>query len=296
MGTLECTYEVRCINCGWSPQHPSKPFSRQPVKTSTKKKKVHALPKPSYRVSPWLDQNTDLLGIRGISKARLALDRLDPPFMYKYTSEEVGETLLLKFPCFSEDPRYKREQGYLPKNERRGLWETWKKNRQKIEERIAPLPQEQRTTLWRVLRLLQERERQFAARTDCTIRWFLDIIKRERAGLRALRKATDRPILFRNSLTDSLLAHCDTVQGKLDYAEAIVNEACLLLKPARQFYLSQKAPSRKEAKEVILLALKSVQGYTQYKASRLTKELLELADPARPATPESLRQIFFKTE
>ena len=250
-------------------------------------------PKPTTVPWHWPQEHKDALGISCIWKARHALDQLGPPFMIEQPIQEPGETLVLKFPCFAEDQDYMAEQGWLcQKPERQARWATWKQNSMTIERHLdlAAVPEPSRTTIRRTLSLLNERDRLYAAHTLSTIRWFLKTIKRERIRLKAIQKAALRPTRF--PAYD--LTHCNTIKDGLDQAEKIVLKAQTILEPARVFYLSKKTPSRGEAYRVILLALHAAPNITQYRASQLAKDLLLLADAARPITPGALRQYFRK--
>jgi hypothetical protein len=210
--------------------------------------------------------------------------------MREYTIHEGEETLVLKCPFFSEDPVYKAEMGWsITENDRRALWNSWRESYEKIEECTASLPEKQKDVIRKTLRLIRNHQRRYAERKACTIRWFLKKIKQERIRLGALRRAAKKPTLFPTCVP----TNCDTVQEQLDRAENIVQEARQVLEPARKFLVNRKAPSRREAKRVILHALQSVKEFNRNSAAKLTQQLLDLADPERSARHDTLRKLSY---
>lgn len=246
--------------------------------------KRHSKHLAPHSVSPvdlaWIEKHSGNLGISGTYEANQILKQLDKPFMHEHRLEECGEVLDLKFPFFEEDPKYVRELDTMFFNGTPRLWQEWRTNERKIAERLSPFPPIQQRAVREILRMRREQQHNYTARTSQRIEKFLETFIEERKRIVDLREVLGKPSLFKQDLTDRLVEYCDSVTHQLDQAEVVVREAEKRLTDAMT--VTKKSALRKELHSALVNIIASVPGVNHYRASRLSKELIELANPQHP--------------
>lgn len=271
-------YEIYCLNCGYRHHEALKP---SPHRTPTTLKNASTLARPapeSSQVSPPEESC--------VQAAYKVLNQLNTPFMCKI--DNAGLLGMTPLPCFFFTREYKASKAVFEKSG--PAMHRWEEIRKKIEG----FPDQMRRDVWLCLRKCDSRMREAAEACDRDIQQFLDLITHEQKRLVALRKAACQSTLFRFSLHDSLLRYCDDVQKQLDSARGIVQDARKRLEPAKTFFLSQRSPTREEAKKTLLLICMKRPSIDKKKAAELVSTLLNLADPKRPTKPGAIRQLGYR--
>ncbi len=155
------------------------------------------------------------------------------------------------------------------------------------------VPKPTRRRIWDLLWKCDSRTREDTDHCDFMVHQFLDAVQQEESRLRELRHATTQPTLFRAPLLDSLVRYCDSVQKHLKKARTLVDEANACLQPARLFFLKDPSPSRPDAKKKLVAMIEQVRSVNKKEAAGQATALLNLADPHRSVTSESIRQLLY---
>lgn len=278
---LAFDYESYCLNCGY--RHYERPEPSNSPRTS-KNANVPAQPDLASTLS---DQHVRPVEESCIQAAYKTLRRLPPPFTYKFDGE--GLLSCAPLPCFFFSAKLKEATGGIsaPRHfEKGGLVERWTT----LGMLIAGLPANVRGPVWILLRRCDSELREATSYCDIEIGLYLDIITREQERINTLRSTACQTTLFTFSLNDSLLRYCDSVQIRLDEAANLVEEARMLLEPAKMFFLNQRSETRSMMKRRLLRLLQALPIHRKEAAAKAA-ELLKLADPERPAAAGSIRNL-----
>lgn len=274
-GLLVYDYETRCLNCGLRP----------PV-VSTNLTLSHPQKNPALKsTSPSARVDAAISGESCLEKAFCALGSLGEPFWVTYQQEEGSLIGLAPVPSPLVQPlNTELSPGFADDHE------DWMRRWEKIISFVALVPHQPTIgQVWQLIRCCDSRTRESVKFCDSLIQDFNIAIEREQQRLHTLRKTVAQPTLFSFHLTYSLADHCDHVQKQIDRARPIVTQAQYYLKPAAQFFLSKRSPSRSTAKRMLIEMLAK---FTDLKtAAKQAATLLNLADPQLSVTPEGIRQL-----
>lgn len=282
-GFLVTDFEIRCLNCGYIRYTTPSPSPRTLTRVKSTRGLAHSdiTPAPSHTRVQSAEESC-------VANAYKILRGLKPPFLQTFG----GEGLLGKapLPCFFFSSEYRKitegifapwslqEDGYLAR---------WKK----IAEAIVCLPMKMRGPVWLILCRCDSRMREATTCCDAEVRFFHQLIKREKRRIGTLQTAAQQTTLFPFSLNEALLRYCTNTKERLDEATDLVEKARLRLEPAKTFFLNQHSPTRSEAKHKLLKKLLSLSTLDRRKAAAKAADLLKLADPKRSATADSIRNL-----
>lgn len=278
---LAFDYESHCLACGY--RHYANP---KPSNSSRTSKNSSAPARPEL-ASSLSDQHVQPVEGSCIQAAAKTLLQLRPPFTYKFDS--AGLLSCTPLPCFFLSAKFEEATEGVsdPRSLSKGGWaERWGK----LATLILDLPTEVRGPVWILLRRCDSQLREAANYCDIEIGFYLDIIRREQERINILRSTAHQTTLFTFSLNDSLLRYCDSVQARLNEAAGLVEEAKMLLEPAKKFFLNQRSETRQMMKHRLLRLLQTLP-ISRKEAAAKAAQFLELADPKRPAKADSIRNL-----
>lgn len=237
-------------------------------------------------------QNLDSPWGQELRKVHQILDSLEPPFLSKVTANSglLSMGPLWVFPSHSALQGFKATDFFDDPS--------WQSRWQEIVQHLWRFKENPtlRNQIWALLR-------QCDASTRATVTMFNDLIKtyekwlsQEISQVGALPKALGASSIFPLpiDLVRVTATHCGNVGEKIGRAFEILEQAHEHLRPASEFFLNRKAPSKSAVKAKLMNLLINKGMMKKNPAATLAALLLNLADPSRPVKKDALRHFAYK--